>query len=104
MKTFTPPPQRMPFEPQRAGCVDRINPGLLPTRFIAAAMDFAMVTSTKGTVNSSTDLTPQPPALRYLKWFASEDFVRKLGKAWQRAWRGPGHEFGAVPTMPARSY
>ena len=55
----------MRFEPQCAGGGNRIHPGVLPPGgFIAAMMNFAMVSATQWDGEFIANLSPECPALR----------------------------------------
>ena len=55
----------MGFEPQRSGAACRIDPDRLPPgRFVAAAVNFAMVTSTQGNRELIADFPAKGAALR----------------------------------------
>ena len=63
----------MRLEPQIPGYDSRINPGVSPPcGFVVAAVDFAMVPPTQGTVNSSLTLHPSARVWANRRWWASE--------------------------------
>jgi hypothetical protein len=78
----------MCLKPQRASRDDRIDPGFAPPRrFITAAVNLAMVTSTQWNGELVADLAPKCPALR------ESEMMGVCRQAAANETRMPGNEF-----------